>query len=173
MLTNITGSSHKIFVNMIKWKLEKRKISDLKDYPKNPRQLTKEQEHHLRTSLEKFGLIDKIIINQDNTIIGGHQRKKTLKKLEYKEVECMVPDRLLDEKEVEELNIRLNRGGEFDWDILANSYEINDLLEYGFSMNEFIGFDQDDQPTNDDENEDDQASKAKKCKMCPHCGKEL
>jgi hypothetical protein len=57
------------------WHIEKRKISELKDYGKNPRILKEDQEIHLRISLEKFGIIDKPIINLDNTIIGGHQRK--------------------------------------------------------------------------------------------------
>lgn len=125
---------------MIKWNIVTKKLSDLKEHSKNPRRLTKEQEHHLRTSLEKFGLVDKLIVNLDNTIIGGHQRKKTLKKLEYKEVECLVPDRLLDEKEVDELNIRLNKNtGEWDFDILSNQWEAQDLLEWGFSLEELTG----------------------------------
>ena len=48
-------------------------------------------------------------------------------------VECWVPDRLLNEKEVEEFNIRLNRNnGEWDFDLLANVFEIGDLLTWGF-----------------------------------------
>jgi len=99
----------------IEWHIEKRKISELKDYSKNPRTLSKDQEAHLRQSLTKFGLIDKPIINTDNTIIGGHQRKRTLKKMGLKEIEVNVPSRPLDEKEIEELNIRLNKNtGSFE-----------------------------------------------------------
>jgi len=123
---------------MIEWTLEKRKLLSLKDYSKNPRRLTNDQEDHLRISLQKFGLIDKIIINQDGTIIGGHQRKRTLKKMGVKEVECYVPNRPLETKEVEELNIRLNKNsGEWDFDILANEWNIPDLVEWGFSLDEF------------------------------------
>ena len=42
----------------IKWTLVTRKLSDLKDYYKNPRSLSKKQHDHLNKSLEKFGLID-------------------------------------------------------------------------------------------------------------------
>ena len=78
---------------MIKWHIETRKLKDLKDHPKNPRQLTQVQAQHLTDCLTTFGIIDKIIINTDNTIIGGHARKKCLQKLAIKEVECYVPPR--------------------------------------------------------------------------------
>jgi hypothetical protein len=40
----------------------------------------------------------------------------------------------LDEKEVEELNIRLNKNvGEWDFDTLGNEFETSDLLEWGFT----------------------------------------
>jgi ParB-like chromosome segregation protein Spo0J len=90
---------------LITWHLEKRKIKDLKDYSKNPRKLTVEQADHLKTSLEKFGIIDKPFVNLDNILIGGHQRVKILKKMGHKEIEVYVPDRNLDDKEIEELNI--------------------------------------------------------------------
>ena len=93
----------------MKWKLEKRKIKDLKQHPRNPRQLSKKQAAHLKESLDKFGLCEPIVINQDNLIIGGHQRIKTLKKLEHKEVDCYIPERQLDEQEVDELCLRLNQ----------------------------------------------------------------
>lgn len=121
----------------IVWHIESRKISSLKDYHKNPRSLTKDQEAHLRISLEKFGLIDKPVINLDNTIIGGHQRKRTLKKLGYKEVECNVPSRMLEPKEIEELCIRLNKNtGEWDYELLANQWEPSDLIDWGFTEDE-------------------------------------
>ncbi len=122
---------------MINWTLVKRKISDLKEHPKNPRTLSKDQAKHLKTSLDKFGLADKPIINQDGTIIGGHQRLKILSDMGYNEVECWYPDSELAEDEVDELNIRLNKNtGDWDWDILANEWEQQDLYEYGFTPEE-------------------------------------
>lgn len=133
------SASYRIYQDskeMINWKLEKRLIKDLKEHPKNPRQLTKDQERNLRKSLDKFGLADKPIINTDGTIIGGHQRLRILKK-ELKEIECWVPERPLTDKEVDEMNIRLNRNlGEWDFDVLANEWEIPDLLDWGFNPDE-------------------------------------
>lgn len=125
---------------MIKWHLETRKISSLKNHSKNPRRLTEEQFKHLSTSLQKFGLIDKPIINPNGLIIGGHQRKNVLYKLGIKEVECWVPSSPLDDKQIDELNVRLNKNtGEWDFDILANEWDVKDLTEWGFTAEELAG----------------------------------
>lgn len=115
------------------WSLKKFKIKDLKPFDKNPRQLSETQYTHLKTSLDKFGLVDKPICTADGLIIGGHQRIKVLKKDGIKEVECWVPDRTLEPKEIEEANIRLNKNqGDWDFDVLANQWEMTDLLQWGF-----------------------------------------
>lgn len=125
---------------MIEWTTEIRSIKGLKKHPKNPRQLTKEQHAHLKTSLEKFGLADKPIINVDGTIIGGHQRLKVLKELGHKDIEVLVPNRELTSDEVDEMNIRLNKNtGEWDFDVLANEWDVNDLVEWGFTEADLTG----------------------------------
>ncbi len=150
----------------ITWKIEKRKISSLKENPKNPRKLTKEQAEHLRKSLERFGQCEPIVCNLDGIIIGGHQRIRTLKKQGVKEVDVSVPDRELTEKEVDELCIRLNKnGGEFDYDLLANVYDPIELCEWGFKPEELdidVG-----------EVEEQEEEKQKKDKQCPNCGFDL
>jgi ParB-like chromosome segregation protein Spo0J len=117
----------------IHWRLELRAIRDLKDYYKNPRTLSQKEANDLAKSLSKFGLIDKPIVNLDNTIIGGHQRKRVLEDLGAEEIECWVPNRQLTADEVEELCIRMNRNvGSWDFEILANEFNLNDLLDWGF-----------------------------------------
>lgn len=150
---------------MISWKLERRKIKELKKHSKNPRQLTKEQRKQLGTSIWAYGLIDKPVIDQDNQIIGGHQRVQILKEMKIDEVECWVPDRNLDQKEIDELNIRLNKNtGTWDWDLLANEWEVADLLQWGFEEKDIT----------QDFALDEKAEKPqKKSKTCPHCGGDL
>jgi len=102
--------------------------------------LSKDQSAHLRTSVEKFGLIDKPIINVDGMIIGGHQRLNVLKRLGFKEAECWAPDVELSSEQVNELNIRLNKNtGEFDWECLANEWDADLLIEWGFSESDLTG----------------------------------
>ena len=129
---------------MINWKLELRKIKDLKPHPKNPRKLSKHDAEHLQKSIEKFGLIDKPIITKDGIIIGGHQRIAILKKMGKAgdSVECYVPDREIEQKDIDELCLRLNRNlGEWDWDILANQWEIDELFDAGFDPEELANSD--------------------------------
>jgi len=119
---------------MITWKIETKQIDELIPYSKNPRNLSEVQRRHLSDSIDKFGFIDKPVVNSDGTIIGGHQRVEVLRAKGAQEIECWIPDRQLEEKEVEELNIRHNRNnGEWDFDLLANSFEVGDLLTWGFS----------------------------------------
>lgn len=154
---------------MIQWHIEIRNLKDLKPLPKNPRKLTKHEEQQLTESINKFGVADKLIVNTDNTIIGGHQRFRILKKIGYKEVECLIPDRTLTEKEVEEMCIRLNRNsGEFDFDILANEFEIEELLDWGFEEKDFVG-----SLKPEVLKKEDKPEKEKKCQMCPSCGYEF
>jgi hypothetical protein len=125
----------------IVWKTESRKISELKSYYKNPRKFIKKGMADLGESLKKFGLAELIVINLDNVIIGGHARIKVLKKQGKTKCNCQVPNRMLTDEEVEELNIRLNKntGGVFDMDILANQYDYDKLLKYGFDEKELLG----------------------------------
>jgi len=55
------------------------------------------------------------------------------------EVDVRVSSRPLTEKEREKLTVYLHKGatGDFDFDILANEFELDDLLEWGFEPFEF------------------------------------
>ncbi len=137
------------------WKLQTFKLSQLKAHPKNPRQISKDQMVHLENVIAKFGMIDKPVINLDMTIIGGHQRVKILKKMKIKELECWVPDELLEEKDVEELMIKHNLNqGSWDFDALANNFEVMDLLGYGFSEEQLFGITKDVQELTGEDEED-------------------
>lgn len=148
----------------IVWHLEMVKIKDLKPHPRNPRYISKDQFQHLTKMIEKFGLIDRPILNLDLTIIGGHQRVKVLKKLKTKEVECWIPNRELSDEEINHLCVGLNLNqGEFDFDVLANEFDPLELMNWGFSEKDLLG-------AFSDEVEDDKKKSDKKKKECPNCG---
>ena len=113
---------------------ERRKLSDLKAADYNPRKaLTPEDSEYqkIKRSIEEFGYVDPIIINEDGTIIGGHQRCTVLKDLGYEEVDVVVVS--LDKQREKALNIALNKiTGE--WDEL----KLKDLLlDYDISLTGF------------------------------------
>jgi ParB-like chromosome segregation protein Spo0J len=116
-------------------KIETFKISELRPAEYNPRQSTKKQEADLQASLSKFGCVEPIIVNvnanRKNVIVGGHFRVRELKKIGIKEIECVVVD--LNIKDEKELNVRLNKNtGGWDFDCLANNFELEELIEWGF-----------------------------------------
>jgi ParB-like chromosome segregation protein Spo0J len=151
----------------INWALQELPIKSLKDHTKNPRQIGKDQLARLGNLIDKFGLIDKPIVNADMTIIGGHQRVKVLKKQKAKTVQCWQSDRQLTDEEVDELCIGLNLNqGRFDFEILANEWDVLKLLDYGFTEEQLLG-------TCKEAEEvlaADKQEKKKKEKLCPACG---
>mgnify|MGYP003679430317 CR=1 FL=1 len=115
------------------------KSSDLIMAEYNPRQLTKDQYTQLKDSITRFGLVDPLIVNKNkerkNILVGGHQRFKIAQKMGMDEIPCVEVDLALDAEK--ELNIRLNKNvGEWDYDALANYFDVGELTEWGFSNDE-------------------------------------
>jgi len=55
--------------------IKEMRIADLVPAPYNPRKITDQAYAGLRESLQKFGLVDLLVVNKrNNRIIGGHQR---------------------------------------------------------------------------------------------------
>lgn len=122
-------------MSKLEWSIQYCNVADLKEYPNNPRKITADKLKHLEESIKRFGLAEPIVVNTDFTIIGGHGRKKALKKLGIEQVQTYYPNRKLSEEEFDELNIRLNKNvaGEFDLDILSNRFELPELQDMGFT----------------------------------------
>lgn len=125
----------------MKWTIKEVKISDLKEYDKNPRKIKKEQLDKLTAHINEDGYHQRIIVNTDYTIIGGHQRKKALLQAGYKPsdvIEVLMPERTLQQKELDRINVRDNLDfGEFDFDILQEQFNLEELEEFGFDK-EFL-----------------------------------
>lgn len=121
-------------------KVKLRKIEELKAAEYNPRLLTLEQEAQLTTSIEKFGLVEPLIVNQNSermdVIVGGHQRLKVWQKLGNTTIPCVYVNLNLPEEK--ELNVRLNKNtGQFDWQILQLEFEKLELALWGFNDEDF------------------------------------
>jgi DNA modification methylase len=141
-----------------------------RQYHKNPRQITTKQMTMLAHDLAELGDLSGIVhdLNTDE-LIGGNQRSKIFrldeceiqlseqydapdeqgtvalgyviwqgKKYTYRQVRW-------DAKTAEKANIVANKaGGTWDFDILADNFELDDLLEWGFEPFEFGLDDSDD-----------------------------
>jgi len=106
------------------------------------------------------------LVNKDLVLLAGHQRCKILAELkggDY-EIEVRVSNVQLNKEEADEYLVRSNKNnGEWDMDILANDFDISDLIEWGFEAGE-LGIDlEDEQVEPDDKEENDTAKIVLEC----------
>jgi len=120
----------------ITWTNERRKLSELQPWPRNPRQIKADQAKRLAQSFDEFGQVETIAVGPGNEIYNGHQRLHVLQSQHGKdyEIEVRVASRALSEKEREKLTVFLHKGaaGEWDFDTLSE-WDIPDLLDWGFN----------------------------------------
>lgn len=151
-----------VIMDKISWHTEKRRVKDLIPYHPNPRKMTKDQVEQLKRSLQKFDYCELVAIQPDNTIIAGHMRVKAMLLLGWgkQEIEVRVPNRTLSIGEMREYLIRSNKNvGDWDYDVLGNEWDVNDLHEYGFSADDLGIF-------LDRDNSDQEEEEKEKCSQC-------
>lgn len=114
-------------------------LKELKPAAYNPRKKLKKGDKEyekIKQSLLKFGYVDPIIVNEDLTVIGGHQRLTVLKDLDYETAKCVIVD--LPKEDEKALNIALNKiTGQWDEALLADL--LLDLQESDFNL-DLTGF---------------------------------
>jgi len=132
---------------MINWKNASVNIAELKDYEFNPRKIADKEIEKLTSHIKEDGYHQRIIVNSDYTIIGGHQRKKALLAAGYKKndvIDVLISDRLLSAEELDRINIRDNLPfGEYDFDILSDRFDLESLIDFGMSDDMLVGFGED------------------------------
>ena len=114
-------------------------LKELKPAAYNPRKKLKKGDKEyekIKQSLLKFGYVDPIIVNEDLTVIGGHQRLTVLKDLDYETAKCVIVN--LPKEDEKALNIALNKiTGQWDEALLADL--LLDLQESDFNL-DLTGF---------------------------------
>lgn len=150
------------------------KLSDLKKLEWNPRIISKEDFEKLKKSIEKFGVIEWrpfLVSNRtwENIIIGGNQRYEVCKKLGIKEVPVHVMEWLTEEQE-REIIIRDNvSNGNWDFSILSNEWQEEELKDWWVKIDFWNDIDFD----NIEWNQDREWTKKEQQVCCPDCGKEF
>ncbi len=118
-------------------------LSKLKENPENPRRISKERLDALCKSIKEFPKmmsLRPIIIDKDGVILGGNMRYRALKKLGYKEIpdEWVKKDGELTEEERRRfIIVDNNEYGEYDWDILYDKWDKDELLSWGLELPDF------------------------------------
>lgn len=122
------------------WTASVRKVEDLVIWSENPRTISPEAFLKLVKRIKERGFHSSIVIDVDNTVLSGNQRKTALEHLGMKEVNVLVPNRKLtdDERKKIALESNLNDG---EWDFQAlKSFQLDTLLDIGFDEIELSKF---------------------------------
>ena len=74
----------------LKWMVEVKKVEDLLPWKENPRTITKVALEKLKERIKQRGFHSVIVIDKDNTILSGNQRKEALTQLGINEVNVYI-----------------------------------------------------------------------------------
>jgi DNA modification methylase len=116
--------------------MEIKKISDVKLNPNNPRLIKDDKFKKLVQSIKDFPemlSIRPIVVNKDMIILGGNMRFRACKEAGIKEIPVIVTD-LSEDKQREFLIKDNTSGGEWDWDMLANEWDTDELEAWGLDL---------------------------------------
>ena len=118
-------------------KTEKVNISKIKTNPNNPRLIKDDKFKKLVKSIKEFPEmleIRPIVVDKDNIVLGGNMRLRACQEAGLKEVHILQADQLT-EKQQREFIIKDNVGfGEWDWDDLANEWDVDELEDWGLDL---------------------------------------
>jgi DNA modification methylase len=121
-------------------KIDKIKLSEIKPNPNNPRNIKDEKFAKLVQSIKDFPEmleLRPIVVNDDMVVLGGNMRLKACKEAGLKEVPVIKASEL-SEQQQKEFIIKDNVGfGDWDWDMIANEWDTDELQTWGLDIPEF------------------------------------
>jgi len=111
-------------------------VKDLIAYERNPRK-NEEAVQQVIQSMQKTGINDPIEINEQGVMLCGHTRKLALMEMGVETVDVLQISGLTEEqqKEYRVLNNKTGEFAEWDFDILHQEFELEELKEMGFDFN--------------------------------------
>lgn len=131
----------------------------------NPRKINQKAYAALKKSLQEFPEMKQlrmIVVDEDMKILGGHQRILALQDLGYTDVEVKQVFGLTDKQKREFIIKDNTAAGEWDSDILANEWEMDELEGWGLTN---FNFGDVDKEPKEPASKDDQS----KTHICPNC----
>lgn len=136
-------------------------INEIKPNPNNPRLIKDHKFKQLVKSIQDFPQmleLRPIVIDENNMVLGGNMRLKACIEAGLTDVPVIHANNL-SEAQKKEFIVKDNVGyGEWEWDALANEWNIEDLDNWGLDIPAFA---------NDIEQPKDNAIGGK---TCPNCG---
>jgi DNA modification methylase len=132
------------------WTAGVREVKDLFPWQENPRKISQQALKKLKEKITQNGFHSVIVIDTDNTILSGNQRKTALIELGVSTVNVLIPSRKLTDKERRKIGIESNiNDGEWDFDKLK-SFDLELLQFAGFDEKELVKFWDEEKDTKDD-----------------------
>ena len=111
-------------------------LTEIKPNPDNPRYISKDKFEKLKKSIQDFPEMLKIrpIVIRNGIALGGNMRLKALQELGHKKAYVIKAEDLTEEQ-VREFIIKDNVGfGEWEWDVIANEWNVEQLEDWGLDM---------------------------------------
>jgi DNA modification methylase len=114
-------------------------IGKIKANPNNPRTIKDDKFFKLVQSLKdlpEMAKVRPVVVNQDMVVLGGNMRLKAMKEAGWKEAPVEIVD--WDEDKQRQFIIKDNVGfGEWDWEMLANEWDAEQLDDWGLDIPAF------------------------------------
>jgi hypothetical protein len=113
------------------------KVGKIKNNPNNPRVIKDYKFDKLVKSIKEFPKmleLRPIVVDENNVILGGNMRYKAAVKAGLTEVYAIQADELTEEQKKEFIIKDNSNFGEWDWDSLANDWEIEQLEQWGVEV---------------------------------------
>ena len=129
----------KIYIDIV-MKVEKVSVSQVKINPDNPRIIKDYKFSKLVKSIREFPQmleLRPIVVNKDMVVLGGNMRLKACEEAGLKEVPIIFADNLTPEQEKEFIIKDNSSFGEWDWDLLANEWDTDQLADWGLDIPNF------------------------------------
>jgi DNA modification methylase len=112
-------------------------ISQVKSNPNNPRVIKDDKFEKLVRSIKEFPKmleIRPIVVNDDMIVLGGNMRLKACKAAGLTHVPIIKASDLTEEEQRQFIIKDNVSGGEWDWDMLANEWDVEELQEWGLDV---------------------------------------
>ena len=112
-------------------------INTVKANPNNPRIIKDDKFAKLVKSINEFPQmlnLRPIVVNDDMVVLGGNMRLKACKEAGLKEIPIIKANELTEQQQ-KEFIVKDNVGyGEWDWDDLANNWDVDELQDWGLDI---------------------------------------
>lgn len=119
------------------------KLKDIKPNPNNPRVVRNEKFQKLKQSITEFPKmlsLRPMVIDENNVVLGGNMRLRALQELGFTDIEDAWVKRSSDLTEDEKKRFIIADNvafGEWDWDTLANDWDVEQLSDWGLDVPDF------------------------------------